>query len=60
MEVMKENGVALEKIFTSSRLLGQGLAMRGKEEVTSNLAMLLQVRMEDVTELKQCLAKRPN
>ena len=56
MEVMKENRVTLEKIFTSLKFLGcQGLAIRGKEEATSNLAMLLQERMEDVAELKQWL-----
>ena len=58
MEVMKENRVALEKIFTSLRFLRcQGLAIRGKEEATSNLAMLLQERMEDVAELKQWLKR---
>ena len=55
LEVMKENRVALEKIITSLRFRGcQDLAIRGKEEATSNLAMLLQERMEDLTELKQC------
>ena len=53
---MKENRVALEKIFHSLRFLGcQGLAIRGKEEATYNLEMLLQERMEDVAELKQYL-----
>ena len=56
MEVMKENRVALEEIFTSLRFLGcQGLAIQKKEEATSNLAMLLEERMEDEAELKQWL-----
>ena len=43
---MKENRVALEKIFTGLRFLGcQGL---GKKEATFSLAMFLQARMEDV------------
>ena len=43
MEVMKENRVAFVKIFTSLRFLGcRGLAIKGKEEATSNFAMLLQ------------------
>ena len=58
-KVMKEKREALEKIFTSLRFLGcQGLTIRGKEEATSNLAMLLQERMEDVAELKQCLKRK--
>ena len=49
----------MEKIFTSLRFLGcQGLAIRGKEEATSNLAMLLQERMEDAAELKQWLKQK--
>ena len=56
IEVMKENRVALEK---SLRFLGcQGLAIRGKEVAGSNLAMLLQERMEDVVELKQWLKRK--
>ena len=47
------------KIFTSRRFPGyQYLAIRGKEEATSNLAMLLQEQMEDVAELKQWLKQK--
>ena len=42
------------KNFISLRFLGcQGLAIREKEEDTSNPAMLLQERKEDVAELKE-------
>ena len=49
---MKQNRVALVKIFTSLRYLGhQGLPIRGKTEEESNLITLLNERKDDVVEL---------
>ena len=57
MEVKKENRLAVEKIFTSLRFFGgQDLAIRGKEEATSNL--LLQEQMKTVAELNQWLQRK--
>ena len=56
---MKENRVALVKIFTSLRYLGrQGLAVRGKVHEESNLMTLLEERSEDVAELHQWLRRK--
>lgn len=59
MKQMKENRVALVKIFTSVRYLGrQGLSVRGKVEQESNLMTLLNERADDVVELDQWLKRK--
>ena len=56
---MKENRVALVKIFTSLRYLGrQGLPVRGKVEEESNLMTLLKERADDVVELHEWLRRK--
>ena len=58
-EEMKENRIALVKIFTSLRLLGrQGLPIRGKVEEESNLMNLLDERADDVVELRNWLKRK--
>ena len=56
---MKDNRVALVKIFTSLRYLGrQGLPVRGKLEEQSNLMTLLEERADDVVELQKWLKRK--
>ena len=58
-EEMKENRIALVKIFTSLRLLGrQGLPIRGKVDEESNLMNLLDERADDVVELRNWLKRK--
>ena len=56
---MKQNRVALIKIFTSLRYLGmQAIAIRGKPEEESNLMTLLNERKDDVEELVAWLKRK--
>ena len=56
---MKDNRVALVKIFTSLRYLGrQGLPVRGEVEEQSNLITLLEERADDVVELQKWLKRK--
>ena len=56
---MKENRIALIKLFTSLRLLGrQGLPVRGKVDKESNLMNLRHERADDVVELRNWLKRK--
>ena len=56
---MKENIIALIKLFTSLQLIGrQGLPVRGKVDKESNLMNLLHERADDVVELRNWLKRK--
>lgn len=55
---MKKGRLALETIFTTVQFLcRQGLAIRGHEDVNSNFFQLLELRKNDVPELKDWLGR---
>ena len=55
---MLDNRIALQKIFTSIlHLARQDLALRGHEEIHSNLYQILRLRSQDVPELKSYLER---
>lgn len=55
---MKKARLALETIFTTVQFLcRQGLAIRGHEDVNSNFVQLLELRKNDVPELKDWLGR---
>lgn len=58
-ELQKNASVALNKIITSVQFLGgQGLAMRGHKHMDGNFRKLLEMRSDDVDELREFL-RRP-
>ena len=58
IKVMKENRVAFKKFSPVLISRMPSLTITGKEEATSNLAMLLQEQMEDVAEITQWLKRK--